>query len=151
MKAVARRLAPLLFAAAASCAWAQKTELLVYTALETDQLKAYTESFQKTNPNIDLKFVRDSTGVVTAKLLAEKANPQADAILGVAASSMEKTLREAGKSGANVDAAKAVGKLVAQRAVEKGVTSVVFDRGRYLYHGRVKALGDAAREAGLKF
>ena len=68
---------------------AQKTELLVYTALETDQLKAYTESFQKTNPNIDLKFVRDSTGVITAKLLAEKANPQADAILGVAASSME--------------------------------------------------------------
>jgi iron(III) transport system substrate-binding protein len=74
---------------AMSSAWAQKTELLVYTALETDQLKAYTESFQKTNPNIDLKFVRDSTGVITAKLLAEKANPQADAILGVAASSME--------------------------------------------------------------
>ena len=68
-----------------------------------------------------------------------------------AASSMEKTLREGGKTGANVDAAKAVGKLVAERAVEKGVTSVVFDRGRYLYHGRVKALGDAAREAGLKF
>src|SRR5258705_7058650 len=68
---------------------AQKTELLVYTALETDQLKAYTESFQKTNPNIDLKFVRDSTGVITAKVLAEKANPQADAIMGVAASSME--------------------------------------------------------------
>ena len=68
-----------------------------------------------------------------------------------AASSMEKTLREGGKTGANVDAAKAVGKLVAQRAVEKGVTEVVFDRGRYLYHGRVKALGDAAREAGLKF
>src|SRR5947207_15796774 len=51
-----------------------------------------------------------------------------------AASSLEKTLREAGKTGANVDAAKAVGKLVAERAVEKGVTSVVFDRGRYLYH-----------------
>jgi iron(III) transport system substrate-binding protein len=74
---------------ATSTAYAQKTELLVYTALETDQLKAYTESFQKTNPTIDLKFVRDSTGVVTAKLLAEKANPQADVILGVAASSME--------------------------------------------------------------
>jgi iron(III) transport system substrate-binding protein len=74
---------------ATSGAWAQKTELLVYTALETDQLKAYSESFQKTNPNIDLKFVRDSTGVITAKLLAEKGNPQADAILGVAASSME--------------------------------------------------------------
>ena len=75
--------------AVSSAAWAQKTELLVYTALETDQLKAYTESFQKTNPNIDLKFVRDSTGVITAKLIAEKANPQADVILGVAASSME--------------------------------------------------------------
>jgi iron(III) transport system substrate-binding protein len=74
---------------AASGAWAQKTELLVYTALETDQLKAYSESFAKQNPNIELKFVRDSTGVITAKLLAEKANPQADAILGVAASSME--------------------------------------------------------------
>ena len=75
--------------ATATSAWAQKTELLVYTALETDQLKAYTESFQKTNPNIDLKFVRDSTGVITAKLLAEKANPQADVVLGVSASSLE--------------------------------------------------------------
>ena len=75
--------------ATAASAWAQKTELLVYTALETDQLKAYTESFQKTNPNIDLKFVRDSTGVITAKLLAEKANPQADVVLGVSASSLE--------------------------------------------------------------
>ena len=69
----------------------------------------------------------------------------------VAASSLEKTMRESMKAGGNVDAAKAVGKLVAERAVEKGVTEVVFDRGRYLYHGRVKALGDAAREAGLKF
>ncbi len=77
------------FALTATGAWSQKTELLVYTALETDQLKAYTESFQKTNPNIDLKFVRDSTGVITAKVLAEKANPQADVILGVAASSLE--------------------------------------------------------------
>jgi len=68
---------------------AQKTELLVYTALETDQLKAYSESFNKQFPNIELKFVRDSTGVITAKLLAEKANPQADAILGVSASSLE--------------------------------------------------------------
>jgi iron(III) transport system substrate-binding protein len=90
MKAFVRSLPPLLFAAVvAAPAWAQKTELLVYTALETDQLKAYTESFQKTNPNIDMKFVRDSTGVITAKLLAEQANPQADVILGVAASSME--------------------------------------------------------------
>lgn len=78
-----------LFALGSASAFAQKTELLVYTALETDQLKAYTESFHKTNPNIDLKFVRDSTGVITAKVLAEKANPQADVILGVSASSVE--------------------------------------------------------------
>ena len=69
----------------------------------------------------------------------------------VAASSMEKAMRDGGKTGANIDAAKAVGKLVAERAAEKGVKDVVFDRGRYLYHGRVKALADAAREAGLKF
>ena len=55
------------------------------------------------------------------------------------------------KTGANVDAAKAVGKLVAQRALEKGVKDVVFDRGGYLYHGRIKALADAAREGGLNF
>jgi large subunit ribosomal protein L18 len=68
-----------------------------------------------------------------------------------AASSMEKTLRDGGKTGANVDAAKEVGKLLAERAVGKGVKDVVFDRGRYLYHGRVKALADAAREGGLSF
>ena len=67
---------------------AQKTELLVYTALETDQLKAYEEGFKKVNPNIDLKWVRDSTGVITAKLLAEKANPQADLVVGTSASSL---------------------------------------------------------------
>jgi len=65
------------------------------------------------------------------------------------ASSLEKDMRS--KTGANVDAAKAVGKLVAQRAIEKGVKSVVFDRGGYLYHGRIKALADAAREGGLQF
>jgi large subunit ribosomal protein L18 len=65
------------------------------------------------------------------------------------ASSLEKDMRA--KSGANVDAAKAVGTLVARRAVEKGVKDVVFDRGGYRYHGRIKALGDAAREGGLNF
>jgi len=69
----------------------------------------------------------------------------------VAASSIEKDLRGNLKTGANVDAAKAVGKLVAQRAMEKGVKNVVFDRGGYLYHGRIKALADAAREGGLSF
>ena len=66
-----------------------------------------------------------------------------------AASSMEKDVR--GKTGANIEAAKAVGKRVAERATAKGVKEVQFDRGSYLYHGRVKALADAAREGGLKF
>jgi len=65
------------------------------------------------------------------------------------ASSIEKDQRS--KTGANIEAAKAVGALVAKRALEKGVKEVVFDRGAYLYHGRIKALGDAAREGGLKF
>jgi large subunit ribosomal protein L18 len=55
------------------------------------------------------------------------------------------------KSGGNVAAAKEVGKLVAERAQEKGIKKVVFDRGGYLYHGRIKALADAARESGLEF
>ncbi len=69
-------------------ALAQKTQLLVYTALETDQIKAYQEGFNKAFPDIELKWVRDSTGVITAKLMAEKANPQADVVMGVAASSL---------------------------------------------------------------
>jgi large subunit ribosomal protein L18 len=68
-----------------------------------------------------------------------------------AASSIEKTTRDGLKTGASVDAAKAVGKLIAERAQEKGVKDVVFDRGSYLYHGRVKALAEAAREGGLNF
>jgi large subunit ribosomal protein L18 len=55
------------------------------------------------------------------------------------------------KTGGNVAAAKEVGKLVAERAIEKGIKRVVFDRGGYLYHGRIKALADSAREAGLEF
>jgi large subunit ribosomal protein L18 len=69
----------------------------------------------------------------------------------VAASTLEKDLRADIKSGATVEAAAAIGKLIAQRAVEAGVKQVVFDRGAYIYHGRVKALADAAREGGLDF
>ena len=82
-----------LWALAGAIGWsgaalAQKTELLVYTALETDQIKAYETAFNKANPDIALKWVRDSTGVITAKVLAEKANPQADLVIGTSASSM---------------------------------------------------------------
>ena len=68
-----------------------------------------------------------------------------------AASSLDKGVKGAVKTGADVAAAKAVGKLIAERAKEKSISEVVFDRGQYLYHGRVKALADAAREAGLSF
>jgi large subunit ribosomal protein L18 len=68
-----------------------------------------------------------------------------------AASSLEPDLRKELDSGATCDASTKVGELVAKRAMAKGVTQVVFDRGGKLYHGRVKALADAAREAGLKF
>ncbi len=68
-----------------------------------------------------------------------------------AASSIEKPMREALKTGADKDAATQVGKLVAERALAAGVDKVVFDRGPYLYHGRVKALAEAAREGGLSF
>ena len=68
------------------------------------------------------------------------------------ASSIDKALREGGlKGGTDVDAAVAVGKLIATRALEAGIKSVVFDRGGYRFHGRVKALADAAREGGLDF
>jgi large subunit ribosomal protein L18 len=68
-----------------------------------------------------------------------------------AASSLDKTVKAGLKTGADIDAAKAVGKLVAERAKSAGVNKVVFDRSGYMYHGRVKALADAAREVGLNF
>jgi len=68
-----------------------------------------------------------------------------------AASSIDKELRATLKSGSNADSAKAVGEAVGRKAIEKGVTEVVFDRSGRLYHGRVKSLADGARSAGLKF
>jgi large subunit ribosomal protein L18 len=69
----------------------------------------------------------------------------------VAASSLDKEVRDVIKGGGNVAASKVVGKIVAERAKAKGVEKVVFDRGGYQYHGRVQALADSAREAGLQF
>ncbi len=86
----------------------------------------------RSNTNIYAQIIDDSKGVTL-----------------VSASSGEKDLKL--KSGSNIEAAKAVGKLVAERAKEKKIKAIVFDRGGYLYHGRVKALAEAAREAGLKF
>jgi large subunit ribosomal protein L18 len=68
-----------------------------------------------------------------------------------AASTVDKDLRDKLKSGANIEAAKEVGKVVAERAGKAGVKEVVFDRGGFIYHGRIKALAEAAREGGLSF
>jgi iron(III) transport system substrate-binding protein len=69
-------------------AFAQKTALTVYTALENDQLKIFKDEIEKAVPEVDIQWVRDSTGVITARVLAEKAAPKADLVLGLAASSM---------------------------------------------------------------
>lgn len=69
----------------------------------------------------------------------------------VSANTLDKELKEKFPYGGNAEAAAEVGKLVAKRALEKGIDTVVFDRGGYIYHGRVKALAEGAREAGLKF
>ena len=69
----------------------------------------------------------------------------------VSASTKEKEVASAGKTGANIEAAKAVGAIVARKALEKGISKVVFDRGGHMFHGVVKSLAEAAREAGLTF
>jgi len=84
--------------------------------------------------NISVQIIDDSVGHTLAS-----------------ASSLDKAIKAEFAYGGNVEAAKAVGKLIGERAAEKGIKEVVFDRGGYPYHGRVKALADAAREAGLDF
>lgn len=69
----------------------------------------------------------------------------------VAASTMEKEVKDSVEYTDNIEAAAAVGKAVAKKALDKGITTVVFDRGGFIYHGKIKALADAAREAGLQF
>ena len=88
-------------------------------------------SVHRSDKNISAQIIDDAQGVTVA-----------------AASSLE---GGKGAKGSDKDAAARIGKLIAERALEKGVTDVVFDRGGYIYHGRVKALAEAAREAGLNF
>jgi large subunit ribosomal protein L18 len=91
-------------------------------------------SVYRSSKNIYVQVIDDSNGHTLA-----------------AASTLDKGLKGTLKTGADVEAAIAVGKLLAERAVKAGVKEVVFDRGPYIYHGRVKALADAAREGGLSF
>jgi large subunit ribosomal protein L18 len=91
-------------------------------------------SIHRSSKNIYAQIIDDAKGVTVA-----------------AASTLEKDVRSSLKTGADSAAAAAIGKLVAERATKAGVKEVVFDRGAFLYHGRVKALAEAAREAGLSF
>ncbi|MDY3052734.1 MAG: 50S ribosomal protein L18 [Ndongobacter sp.] len=86
----------------------------------------------KSNANVYAQIIDDVTGVTL-----------------VSASTLDKELKEALESTSNMEAAKAVGEMVAKRALEKGISTVVFDRSGYIYHGKVKAIAEAAREAGL--
>jgi iron(III) transport system substrate-binding protein len=88
LKRLLQLLALASLALSASAALAQRTPILVYTALETDQLKSYKDTFEKSVKDVEIRWVRDSTGVITAKLLAEKNNPQADAVFALAATSL---------------------------------------------------------------
>lgn len=88
----------------------------------------------RSSKNIYAQLIDDTTGTTLAS-----------------ASTLDADFKGKGESGATVDAARAVGELIAKRAIEKGFKAVVFDRGGYLYHGRVKALAEGAREGGLDF
>ena len=98
----------------------------------------------------NLQVTRLSVSKTPRHIYAQITTPDGAKTL-IAASTLDKDLRSNLKSTGNVDAAKAVGKLVAERALKAGLQKVAFDRSGYLYHGRIKALADAAREGGLEF
>jgi large subunit ribosomal protein L18 len=121
-----------------------------------DKLKAKAAALARRQRRVRGKVRGDATRPrlrvtrSSAHIYAQVIDDVAGVTLASAASN-DSELRSALKSGSNIDAAKAVGEAVGRRALEKGVTEVVFDRGGRLYHGRVKALADGARSAGLKF
>lgn len=98
----------------------------------------------------DLEVVRLCVHRTPRHIYAQVIAKEGDKVL-VCASSLDKLIKEKVKSTGNVDTAKLVGELVAKRAIDAGIKKVAFDRSGYLYHGRVKALADAAREGGLQF
>jgi large subunit ribosomal protein L18 len=112
----------------------QRREARVRRAVKAAAYGRLRLSVFRSSKNIYAQVIDDTKGVTVA-----------------AASSLDKNVRGGLKTGADIEAAKAVGKLLAERMLEKGVKDVVFDRGQYLYHGRVKALAEAAREGGLNF
>ena len=98
----------------------------------------------------ELKVVRLTVHRSNSHIYAQVIDPNGIKVL-TSASTLEPELRKSVKNGGNVEAAAAVGKRIAEKAKQLGIEAVAFDRGGYRYHGRVKALADAARENGLKF
>jgi large subunit ribosomal protein L18 len=119
---------------AISAKGAERRKARVRKALKARAFGRARLSVFRSDKNIYAQIIDDSTGRTLA-----------------AASTLEKDVRGSVKNGGNAAAAVAVGKLIAERGVKAGVAEVVFDRGSYIYHGRVKALADAAREGGLQF
>ena len=112
----------------------KKRQARVRTALKNAANGKMRLSVFRSNMHVYAQIIDDAKGVTVAS-----------------ATTLEKEVRDSIKKSSNVEAASFIGKLVAERAIKSGVSEVVFDRGGYIYHGRVKALADAAREAGLKF
>ena len=119
---------------AISAKGAERRKARVRKALKARAFGRPRLSVFRSDKNIYAQIIDDTTGRTLA-----------------AASTLEKDVRGSVKNGGNADAAVAVGKLIAERGTKAGVAEVVFDRGSYIYHGRVKALADAAREGGLQF
>ena len=120
----------------------------MFTAKELfERRRQRTRSKLRNNKNNKPRLsVHRSSKHIYAQVIDDKAG-----ITLAAASSLDAGFKSASSKTANVDAAGAVGKLVAERAKSKGIDAVVFDRGGYIFHGRVRALAEAARDAGLKF
>lgn len=118
------------------------------TALEKHQRRAQRvrTRLRKVAPGLPRLSVFRSNKHITAQVIDDERG-----VTLAAASSLEAQLREGAAKGSDKEGAAAVGKLLAERAKAQGVAAVVFDRGGYIYHGRVKALADAAREGGLEF
>jgi large subunit ribosomal protein L18 len=119
---------------AISAKGAERRKARVRKALKARAFGRPRLSVFRSDKNIYAQIIDDTTGRTLA-----------------AASTLEKDVRGSVKNGGNADAAVTVGKLIAERGVKAGVAEVIFDRGSYIYHGRVKALADAAREGGLQF
>jgi len=120
-------------------------------------MSAHNKQFQRRRTRVRRTLLKHSDGrprlsvFRSSKHIYAQVIDDSKGVTVAAASTLDKDLKGQIKTGADKAAAASVGKLVAERAVKAGITAVVFDRGGYMYHGRVKALADAARESGLSF